>query len=1126
MVAGLAAAATAAGISATIDLDGNGLADAWELLYRAEAVQPGDDDDGDGVTNLAESNAGTDPFSNDSYFRMADMRSSEDGIVLCWQTIAGKEYQLERTTDLENWVSEGVWRYGDGSLFSLPLCDDQKVFTAGSIRREIYNLTPSGGWGLNYLRNFPSYLANTPDTVESLTSLQFLQSTPNADWFGTRIRCYLIPPRTGEYTFHVASDDFSELHLSTNASPEHTSVIASVSGWTGAGEWDKYPSQHSDPVQLTQGHVYYLEFEHFEGGGGDHATIAWEGPGINFAPIPAEYLAPYMVENETFIDPNKHDYFRIKVRDRDTDNDGVADFEETVLGTNPESPSSTGGGLNDLAALQASLADNIRISVTALDTAAYEAEGQPGRFRVVREGNIEEVTVSFSLSGQASLLDFQPIGTSVQFPLGTREQIITIDPVLDGILEQDENLILTILPHSDYEISGSGAASLLIEDAQPVLHISRPAPGETVNSIATSRILYWERGNRTAAEITLEVTNLTSPQIDTALLVDPVGGGAAIEVATLPAGLLNSHFFDYATANGVTASELRSAIDEGRFRIVVRTNNYPSGELSAVLQPQAVDSNSFTPPAEAIAPPPAGSYPQNEVVRFLSQATFGPRAADLSAIHTLGYEGWIDQQLDPIQTPPSLHLPALQARADAELSVHQSHRQAEWFQHAVNGQDQLRQRVAFALSEIFVVSDNDGTLNNNPLGLTNYYDMLVQQAFGNYRTLIEDISLSPIMANYLSHLRNPKADPYLGTNPDENYAREIMQLFSIGLVQLHPDGTVKTGPDGVDLPTYNQDTITNMARVFTGWSYHTSDVANTSFWYGSRDMINPLTNFPGYHDTDEKTIVNGVVLPAEQTAEQDLADTLDALFNHPNTGPFLARRLIQRLVTSNPSPGYIYRVASAFNDDGTGTRGNLGAVVKAILLDQEARDSNLAYLPGYGKQHEPLIRMTRLLRLFGHTSPSTTFWLTYENNYFGQAPLRSPTVFNFFLADYALPGEIADAGLVSPEFQIVPETTIITATNRLVDLLDDNGMMHWDPPNHLDFDWQPYYDLYASGGTSALVDFLDLYLCNGFMSPAMRTEVTDMIDNTNHWDSNHTANYRVQAAVQVVATSPAAAIQR
>lgn len=1125
-MAALAAAATAAGISATIDLDGNGLADAWELLYRAETVQPGDDDDGDGVTNLAESNAGTDPFNHDSYFRMADMRRSEEGIVLCWQTVAGKEYQLERTNDLENWVSEGVWRYGDGSLFSLPLTADQKLFTAGSIRREVFHLTPSGGWGLNYLRSFPTYLANTPDSVETLTSLQFLQSTPNADWFGSRIRCYLIPPRTGEYTFHVASDDFSELRLSANASPEDATVIASVPGWTGQGEWDKYPSQHSVPIQLNQGQVYYLDFELFEGGGGDHGTIAWEGPGINFAPVPADYLAPYLLENETFIDPDKHDYFRIKVRDRDTDGDGVADFEEAVLGTNPESPSSTGGGLNDFAALQASLADDIRISITALDVAAYEAEGQPGRFRIAREGNIKEVTVSFSVSGQASLTDFQPIGTSIHLPLGVREQIITIDPILDATLEQDESLVLTLLPHSDYDITGSGTASLLIEDAQPVLFIARPSPLETANSIATSRVLYWERGNRTSAELTLEVANLTSPHTDTVLLLDPNAGGPAIEIATLPPGLLTNHPFDYATANGVTASEIRSALDEGRLRAVIRTDNYPAGELSAVLQPQVIDTSSFTPPAGAVAPPPAGSYPQNEIVRFLSQATFGPRPADLSVIQSQGYEGWIDQQLDPNQTPPSLHLPTLQARADAELNVYQSHRQAEWFQHAVNGQDQLRQRVAFALSEIFVVSDYDGTLNNNPLGLTSYYDMLVQQAFGNYRTLIEDITLSPIMANYLSHLRNPKADPYLGTNPDENYAREIMQLFSIGLVQLHPDGTVKTGPDGVDLPTYNQETITNVARVFTGWSYHTTDVANTSFWYGARDMINPLTNFPEYHDTEEKTIVSGVVLPAGQTAEQDLADTLDTLFNHPNTGPFLARRLIQRLVTSNPSPGYIYRVASVFNDDGTGTRGNLGAMVKAILLDQEARDSNLAYLPGYGKQHEPLIRMTRLFRLFGHASPSTTFWLTYENNYLGQAPLRSPTVFNFFLADYALPGEIADSGLVSPEFQIVPETTIITATNRLVDLLDENGMMHWDPPNHLDFDWQPYYDLYANGGTGALVDFLDLYLCNGLMSPAMRTEVTDMIDTSNHWDSNYTANFRVQTAVQVVATSPAGAIQR
>lgn len=413
-----------------------------------------------------------------------------------------------------------------------------------------------------------------------------------------------------------------------------------------------------------------------------------------------------------------------------------------------------------------------------------------------------------------------------------------------------------------------------------------------------------------------------------------------------------------------------------------------------------------------------------EAYRFLNQATFGATEADARQLIDMGIEDWVEQQ---IAQPASLQLPYLNTLPVPDRPPQlQPDRVDSWFRNVVDGPDQLRQRVAFALSQIMVVSEV-GALRQAPYGLAGYYDMLVENAFANFRELLEDVTLHPSMGVYLSMLGNQRADPDRNISPDENYAREMMQLFTIGLVELNLDGTVRADARGEEIPTYNQDIIEGFARVFTGWSY----AEGANFNRARRTMttqIMPMELYPDYHSTESKQLLNGMRLPEGQSGQQDLEDALDNVFAHPNVGPFIATRLIERLVTSNPSPAYVRRVASTFNDNGSGVRGDLQAVVKAILLDEEARSADTA--PSSGKLKAPLLRLTQFWRAYDARSADGTFvFRPSTNDVFAQGPLQSPSVFNFFSPFYAPPGEIANAGLTAPELQIATEFRNTLVTN-------------------------------------------------------------------------------------------------
>lgn len=567
-------------------------------------------------------------------------------------------------------------------------------------------------------------------------------------------------------------------------------------------------------------------------------------------------------------------------------------------------------------------------------------------------------------------------------------------------------------------------------------------------------------------------------------------------------------------------------------------------------------SSSASPTASAPTEPPVSKA---EAFRFLNQATFGATEADANSLIALGgastaYTRWIDRQ---IGLEASLLLPAVEAAypdpvpANFNIASLNGVRLEKWFGNALRGDDQLRQRVAFALSEIFVVSQV-GALQNLPNATADFHDMLARGAFGSFRTLLENVTLHPAMGIYLSMLGNQRAVANTNLRPDENYAREMMQLFSIGLVQLNLDGSVKLDAAGQPLPTYDQNIIEGFARVFTGWKWSCPTTAPTCTFANTRPQLQPVAGYnqvrpmqlyPEQHETGTKLVLGypGATLPnntipAGQTGVKDLQDALDNVFNHPNVGPFIAKQLIQKLVTSNPSPAYVQRVAEKFNNDGSGRRGNLEAVVKAVLLDTEARTAPSGSAVALaGKLKEPLLRLTQFWRAYDGKADSGRYGVAANFSggvaaVFGQAQGSSPSVFNFFSPFYAPPGEIADAGRVAPELQLATEylnTQIAnffwtqalsrtqTVTNRAVDLMYINTTE----------------EMGVANDSEALINRVAERLLGGAaaMSPSLKTQAKAQIERTTVPTTGSTTTAlttRTADAIFFVVTSPEFALQR
>lgn len=494
--------------------------------------------------------------------------------------------------------------------------------------------------------------------------------------------------------------------------------------------------------------------------------------------------------------------------------------------------------------------------------------------------------------------------------------------------------------------------------------------------------------------------------------------------------------------------------------------------------------------------PPAATLTANDASRFLTQATYGPTDADISSVQSSGYSAWIDQQTTLQQASAQAwmdnRLPALvAANPKARLSSMELE-EAVW-QGAATGQDQLRERVKLALSEIFVISFQFS--NIDPRGAGSYWDMLGNDAFGNFRTLLNDVTYHPQMGRYLTYMRNVKENPATGQTPDENYARESMQLMTIGLWQLNQDGTQKLDTNGQPIPTYTHDDIAGMARVFTGLSLYSPNPTTTTFYGGNEDPnaeVKPMIAYDAFHSTSEKDFL-GVVIPASTTANTnaDIKIALDTLFNHPNVGPFIGKRLIQSLVTSNPSPAYVSRVAAVFNNNGSGVRGDMAAVIKAVLTDTEARDSATAAASAtYGKLREPMVRLGNWMRIFGAKSTSGNWLLgTLSNStQLDQSALNAPSVFNFWRPGYVPSNsKMGSAGLLAPEFQVVDEVSVAGYLNTIQTAIQSGVGSSSDIKS-------AYTTEIALAATpQSLVDRLNLLLCYGQMSSGLQAKIVSAI---------------------------------
>jgi uncharacterized protein (DUF1800 family) len=482
---------------------------------------------------------------------------------------------------------------------------------------------------------------------------------------------------------------------------------------------------------------------------------------------------------------------------------------------------------------------------------------------------------------------------------------------------------------------------------------------------------------------------------------------------------------------------------------------------------------------------------ENSAVRFLNQATFGSTEAEIATVQMLGREGWLQAQFAlPVGRTMWDSVKADQAawlNENPDLPVPLAVWDWSVWEAYMSAPDQLRKRVGYALSQIVVVSVPSlaGNAENRSLQGAGFLDVLETGAFGNFRQLIEDVSLNPAMGFYLSHRGNQKAEypdndstkPPLRV-PDENYAREVMQLFTIGLVELNLDGTAKLDDNGLPRATYTEADVQGLARVFTGWNWTTgSDPGNLE------RFRKPMKHIAAHHAPEAKQFL-GVTIPAGTDGPTSLHIALDTLFNHPNTAPFISKQLIQRLVTSNPSPAYVKRVAARFVNNGQNVRGDMKAVIEAVLLDAEAKFEGPTKIRG--KLREPVLRYTTFARAFGVSNGNNgEIWrvgaTTDPATGLGQSPLRAPSVFNFYRPGYVPPKtRIASRGLVAPEFQITTDTSLPGYVNFMrLQLISPTGGLTYDYSG----------ELLLAANPTALVDRLNRKLTNGAMSEATREEI-------------------------------------
>jgi uncharacterized protein (DUF1800 family) len=656
--------------------------------------------------------------------------------------------------------------------------------------------------------------------------------------------------------------------------------------------------------------------------------------------------------------------------------------------------------------------------------------------------------------------------------------------------------------------------------------------GSTTNFTASvsnlnSNAVTWQVNNITGGNTSIgTITNVgvytpptTLPSPNT-IMIDAVSVSSPTTAGSMQISILNPiPAISAATATLVSGTSYTLEVDGSNFTsgsvIEVGGASVTTTFVSSTdLQATVTIPVGTTPISVNVLNPNPGSMASNSAnasiqlasvttaARLLDQATFGPTLSDIQNVQNIGVDAYITQQFNTPDTPLAnipTPLPAVCLSANTPTNCEES----EWWQTVLTGPDQLRQRVAFALSEIFVISSD----TDDATTITYYHNTLAQNAFTNYFTIMHDVSTSPGMGAYLNMLNSAKAPA--GQIANENYARELMQLFSTGLYELNSDGSLQTDSNGNAIPTYTETQVQAFARAYTGWTYATATGGvPTKFPNSTPNYLAPMVAVESEHDTTSKTILDSTTLPSGQTAEEDLQGALTNIFNHPNVGPFVCKQLIQHLVTSSPSPAYVSRVAAVFANNGNGVRGDMQAVVRAILEDTEARAGDANPLYDGGHLREPMLWITSYYRAIGFTNTdpnSSYFSLSNASNNLGERPYRSANVFNFFPPSYVVPLSTMPA----PEFALENTATAILRLS-LADSLVNNKISGFTT----NLSATSPLGLLAASNPGAMVDTLGTMFMHGQMPTAVRTEILNTISGLNTAQQVRVAVYLVISSSQ------------
>jgi uncharacterized protein (DUF1800 family) len=626
----------------------------------------------------------------------------------------------------------------------------------------------------------------------------------------------------------------------------------------------------------------------------------------------------------------------------------------------------------------------------------------------------------------------------------------------------------------------------------------------TLGTINTSGVYTPPAAIPTSNTVTVTAVSMASPS---------VSGSASLSILN-PIPVITA-----AAATPVSGTSYTLEVDGTSFvngaQIQVGGTNVTTALLSSTALQATINIPSGSGPLSVdVMNPNPGSMASNAVsptiylttvtaaARLLDQATWGPTIADIHHVLTVGLDAYITEQFNTPDTAlaniPS-PLPPLCLSANTPTNCEES----EWWQTVLTGNDQLRQRVAFALSELFVISSD----SDNATTITYYHNTLAQDAFTNLSTIMHDVTVSPGMGAYLNMLNSAKAPA--GQIANENYARELMQLFTIGLFALNQDGTLQLDGTGNPIPTYTQAQVQAFAKAYTGWTYATAaGGVPTKFPNSTPNYLAPMVAVETQHDTTAKTLLNGTVLSSGQTAEQDLAGALTNIFSHNNVGPFVCKQLIQHLVTSTPSPGYVSRISAVFANNGSGVRGDMQAVIRAILEDQEARAGDTDPAFDGGHLREPMLWMTNFLRAVGFTNTDVNgsyFSLSNYSNNLSERPYRSGSVFNFFPPSYVIP----QTSLNAPEFDLENTATAILRLS-LADSMVNNKISGFS----INLGTTSTLGQIAASSPANLVDTLSVMFMHGQMPANMRTQILSSINGLGAAQQVRVATYLVVSSSQ------------